>query len=54
MAPCLVLLRTNDQISPAVFAGVGVDSVGFSAQVPVSTISGFSSAGVFFLGVVRQ
>ena len=39
---------------PAAVAGVGVDSVSFSAQLPVSTISGFSSSGVFFLGLVRQ
>ena len=49
VAPCLVWL-----ISPAVVAGVGVDSVGFSALVPVSTISDFSSPGVFFLGLLRQ
>ena len=54
MAPCLVCSGTKDEISPAVVAGVGVDAVGFSAQVPVSTISGFSFPGVFFLGVVRQ
>ena len=42
MAPRLVCLGTNDQISPAVFAGVGVDFVGFSAQVPASKISGLS------------
>ena len=50
MAPCLVCLGTNDQISPAVVAGVGVDAVDCSTQVPVSTISSFSLPGVFFCG----
>ena len=54
MAPCLVCLGTNDQIFPAVVAGVGVDAVDCSTQVRVSTISSFSLPEVFFLGVVRQ
>ena len=52
VAPCLVCLGTNDQIPPAVVAGV--DAVDCSTQVRVSTISSFSLPGVFFLGVVRQ
>ena len=54
MAPCLVCLGTNDEIFPAVVAGVGVDAVDYSTQVRVSTISSFSLPGVSFLGVVRQ
>ena len=54
MEPCLVCLGTNDQIFPAVVAGVGVDAVDCSTQVRVSTISSFSLPGVFFFGVVRQ
>ena len=50
VAPCLVCSGTNDQISPAVVAGVGVDAVDCNTQVPVSTISSFSLPGVFFLG----
>ena len=45
MAPCLVCLGTNDQISPAVVADVGVDAVDCSTQVRVSTIS--IARGVF-------
>ena len=47
MAPCLVCLGTNDQISPAVVAGVGVDAVDCSTQVLVLTISSFSLPGFF-------
>ena len=47
-------LGANNQISPAVVAGVGVDAVDCSTQVRVSTISSFSLPEVFFLGVVRQ
>ena len=54
VAPCLVCLGTNDQIFPAVVAGVGVDAIYCSTQVHVSTISSFSLPGVFFLGEVRQ
>ena len=39
VAPCLVCLGKNDQISPAVVAGVGVDAVDCSTQVRVSTIT---------------
>ena len=54
MAPCLVCLGTNDQISPAVVAGVGVDAVDCSTHDRVSTISSFSLPGVFFFVEVRQ
>ena len=51
---CALLFRPSENpVSPAVVAGVGVDAVGFSAQVPVSTISGFSFPMVFFLGCGR-
>ena len=49
-----VITNERSNLPFAVVAGVGHDSVGFSVQVPLSTISGFSSFGVFFLGVVRQ
>ena len=49
-----VFRNENDQISPAVVAGVGVDAVDCSTQVRVSTISSFSLPGVFCLRVVRQ